>query len=85
MTKQVFYHFSLINHGFSIYYLYNKLISSYLFYIILEIIKTSHVYFEHVNEQVVFLNPKLDLSPMDIFKVVCDGQLVDERGGSFLL
>lgn len=29
------------------------------------------------KEHVAFLHPKLDLSPMDIFKVICDAQLVN--------
>lgn len=39
----------------------------------------SDFYFERENEKATFLYPELDLSQMDIFKVVCDSQLVEEE------
>lgn len=43
--------------------------------------KISNIYFEQAKKQVVFLHFELDQSPMDIFNVVCDGQLVDNEYG----
>lgn len=38
--------------------------------------------FEDAQAQVKVLAPKLDLSPMDIQKVVCDDQIVEEITGN---
>lgn len=39
----------------------------------------SGTYFECTKEQVSFFYPTLDLGMLDIFKVICDAQLVDEE------
>lgn len=44
-----------------------------------EDVSASDVYFEHANEQVLFLYPNLDLNLPDFLKVVQDGALVDEE------
>lgn len=42
---------------------------------------SSYIYFERAKEHVTFFHPKLDMSPMDIFKVVYDGHLMHEEKG----
>lgn len=37
------------------------------------------IYFKHSKDNILFLYPQLDLRKMDFFKVVCNGQLVDEE------
>lgn len=44
-----------------------------------EVVSNSGFYFERAKKQVSFLYSQLDLSMMDFFKVVCDGQLVDKE------
>lgn len=44
-----------------------------------EDVSASDVYFEHANEQVLFLYPNLDLNLPGFLKVVQDGALVDEE------
>lgn len=43
-----------------------------------KLVETSNIYFEHMKEQVAFIHHELDLGLMYIFKVVLDGQLVDD-------
>lgn len=42
-----------------------------------DLAETSNIYFERAKEKITFLNPELDLRPMDMFKIVHDGQVVD--------
>lgn len=44
-----------------------------------EVVVTFIHHFEKARRQVVFLYPNLDLSLMDLFEVIQDGQLVDEE------
>lgn len=39
-----------------------------------DLVETFDIYFEREKEQVALLHSELDLSHMDIFKVVCDDQ-----------
>lgn len=47
-----------------------------------DLVETYDIYFERSKEHATFLYPGMDLSSMGIFKVLCDGQLVDVSGGS---
>lgn len=40
---------------------------------------TSGIYFECAKEQIFFLNPNIDLSPIDFLKFVRVGELVDKE------
>lgn len=42
---------------------------------------TFKIYFQLVKEHVAFLHPELNISLMDIFKMVRDGQLMEEKQG----
>lgn len=44
-----------------------------------EVVSSSNIYSECPKKHVSFLYPNLDLSQMDLLKVVCGGQLVDEE------
>lgn len=44
-----------------------------------EAMSTSGIYFEHPNEQIIFLYPNLDFIPMDFLKVAHGGKLGDEE------
>lgn len=44
-----------------------------------KLVKISNIYFERVNEKMSFFHPDMDLSQLDLFKVIKDGQLVDEK------
>lgn len=44
-----------------------------------KLVDTSDQYFEHGKEYIIFFYPKLDLSQTDLFKVVCDNQIMDEN------
>lgn len=39
--------------------------------------ETSNIYFERAKKHIAFLYLELDLSPIDMVKIVCDGKLVD--------
>lgn len=44
-----------------------------------DLMATSNTYFGLVNEQVSFLYHTLDHTTLDIFKVICNAQLVDDE------
>lgn len=44
-----------------------------------EAVSTSGIYFERAKEQVIFLYPGLDLSPMKFLKVICSIKFVDVK------
>ncbi|CAI8598946.1 unnamed protein product [Vicia faba] len=46
------------------------------------LVVTSGTYFGHAKEQVSFFFPSLDLGMLDIFKIIHDGQLMDEEEAS---
>lgn len=48
-----------------------------------DLMQTSNIYFEREKEQVTFFHPGLDLISMDIFKVVSEGQLMDDEDNPF--
>lgn len=49
-----------------------------------ELLETLDQYFKWVKAQISFIYLGLDLSQMDLFKMVCDGQLVDDEKVSLL-
>ncbi|KAI5430909.1 hypothetical protein KIW84_035159 [Lathyrus oleraceus] len=49
-----------------------------------EVLSAAGVYFEWSKEQVLFLYPNLDLSPLDPFKAVKGGAIVDEESTTSL-
>lgn len=44
-----------------------------------DLVETADLYFKRDKEHVAFFHPRLDLSWMNLFKVVWEGQLVDNR------
>lgn len=50
-----------------------------------DVVEASIHQFEDVRRRISFLYPRLDLSPLDPFKVVLDGELVDEEYFLFFL
>lgn len=44
-----------------------------------KLVENSYQFFERENERISFLYPALDLSQMNLFKVVHDSQLVEEK------
>lgn len=44
-----------------------------------QVVSIFGIYFKHSKDNILFLYPQLDLRKMDFFKVVCNGQLVDEE------
>lgn len=44
-----------------------------------ELVETLDCYFERANEPMDFFHPGLDLNGIDLFKLVKDGQILDEE------
>ncbi|CAI8617273.1 unnamed protein product [Vicia faba] len=49
-----------------------------MFVLIYDIVDTFDIYFKREREKIAFFHPEIDLSRLNMFKVVCGGHLVDD-------